>query len=317
MAHQVESMFAVGATPWHGLGQVLEEAPTISEAIELSGLNWDVGVKDLFTAEGEDASSLARVTYRKDTGRLLGAVGPRYIPMQNRDAFDWFQPFVDAGECEMHTAGSLCDGEKVWVLAKLNRENSEVVPGDEVAKFILLSNSHNGTTALRIGYTPIRVVCANTMAAAHSCTASKLLRVRHTRNAAAALDKIRDIMDNINADFNATAEQYQFLARKQVHRGDLEKYVKVCLGLDKKADDEIKTRSKNIIADILARFDAPKQRLPGIQGTWWAAYNAYNEYLNYEKGRNTNNRMDSLWFGTGVKDNSDALQNAIEFANAV
>ena len=317
MAHQVESMFAVGATPWHGLGQVLEEAPTISEAIELSGLNWDVGVKDLFTAEGEDASSLARVTYRKDTGRLLGAVGPRYIPMQNREAFDWFQPFVDAGECEMHTAGSLCDGEKVWVLAKLNRENSEVVPGDEVAKFILLSNSHNGTTALRIGYTPIRVVCANTMAAAHNCTASKLLRVRHTRNAAAALDKIREVMDNINADFNATAEQYQFLARKSVHVGDLEKYVKVCLGLDKKDSEEIKTRSKNIIEDILARFHAPRQQLPGIEGTWWAAYNAYNEYLNYEKGRNANNRIDSLWFGTGVKDNSDALAHAIEFANAV
>ena len=317
MAHAVETMFAVGETPWHGLGHVLEEAPTISEAIDLSGLDWEVGVKDLFTPEGEDASHLCRVTYRKDTGRLLGSVGPRYIPMQNRDAFDWFQPFVDSGECEMHTAGSLCEGEKVWVLAKLNRENSEIVPGDEVAKFILLSNSHNGTTAIRIGYTPIRVVCANTMAAAHSCRASKLLRVRHTRNAAAALDTIRDIMDNMNADFNATAEQYQFLARKQVHRGDLERYVKVCLGLNKKADEDIKTRSRNIIENVLTRFNSPKQRLPGIEGSWWAAYNAYNEYLNYEKGRNTNNRMDSLWFGTGVNDNSKALASALEFANAI
>lgn len=317
MAHQVESMFAVGATPWHGLGHVLEDAPTISEAIELSGLNWEVGLKDLFTAEGEDVSGMARATYRKDNGRVLGIVGPRYVPLQNTHAFDWFQPFVDSGACEMHTAGSLCDGEKVWVLAKLNSENSEIVKDDEVAKFILLSNSHNGTTAIRIGYTPIRVVCANTMAAAHSCSASKLLRIRHTRNATAALDVVREVMDTMNADFEASAEQYRFLARKQVHRGDLEKYVKVCLGLDKKDPEEIKTRSKNIIEDILARFHAPKQRLPGIEGTWWAAYNSYNEYLNYEKGRNTNNRMDSLWFGTGVKDNSDALQHAIDFANAV
>jgi len=317
MAHQVENMFAVGATPWHGLGNVLEEAPTISEAIGLAGLDWSVETVDLFTDDGVDVSSIVRATRRTDTGRVLGSVGPRYIPLQNSEAFDWFQPFVDQGLCELHTAGSLCDGEKVWVLAKLNRENSEVVPGDEIAKFVLLSNSHNGKTAIRVGFTPIRVVCANTMAAAHNCDASKLLRVRHTRGAAMALDKIRDIMDMVNADFEATAEQYQFLARKQVHVGDLSKYVKVCLGLDKKADEDIKTRSRNIIESVLARFHAPKQQLPGIEGSWWAAYNAYNEYLNYEKGRTTNNRMDSLWFGTGASDNSKALQAAMDFANAV
>lgn len=317
MAHEVENMFAVGATPWHGLGEVLEEAPTIGEAIGLAGLDWQVEVTDLFTGDGTDVSSVVRATRRADTGAILGAVGPRYVPLQNQAAFDWFQPFVDSGACELHTAGSLCDGEKVWVLAKLNRENSEIVPGDEVAKFILLSNSHNGKTAIRVGFTPIRVVCANTMAAAHSCDASKLLRVRHTRNAATALDNVREIMDLLNADFEATAEQYQFLASKQVHRGDLRRYVKVCLGLDKVADEDIKTRSRNIIENVIARFHAPKQRLPGIEGSWWAAYNAYNEYLNYEKGRNSNNRMDSLWFGTGVNDNSKALAYATDFANAV
>ena len=317
MAHEVENMFAVGATPWHGLGEVLEDAPTISEAIGLSGLDWEVGVKDLFTPEGEDASHLCRVTYRKDTGRLLGSVGPRYVPLQNRDAFDWFQPFVDAGECEMHTAGSLSEGEKVWVLAKLNRDNSEIVRGDEVAKFILLSNSHNGTTAIRVGYTPIRVVCANTMAAAHTCSASKLLRVRHTRNAATALDNIREIMDNMNASFEATAEQFRYLASKSVHRGDLEKYVQTMLGVDKKAPEEIKTRTRNILDNVLSRFYGPKQQMQGVAGTWWGAYNAYNEYLNYEKGRTVNNRIDSLWFGTGVADNAKALQTAVDFANAV
>ena len=315
MSHQVENMFAVGATPWHGLGEVLESAPTISEAIELSGLNWEVGLKDLQTVDGIPVPN--RATFRKDTGAVLGVVGPRYVPLQNSDAFDWFQPFIESGECELHTGGSLCQGEKVWVLAKINRDNSVIAGDDEVAKFVLLSNSHNGTTAIRVGFTPIRVVCANTMAAAHSSTASKLLRVRHTRNAAVALDSIRDIMDTVNAEFEATAEQYRFLASKQVHAGDLEKYVKVLLGVDKKTPDEIKTRTQNIIGDILARFHGPRQRMPGIEGTWWAAYNAYNEYLNYEKGRNVNNRMDSLWFGTGVNDNANALQVATDFANAV
>jgi len=315
MSHQVENMFAVGATPWHGLGEVLEEAPTISEAIELSGLNWDVGLKDLQTVDGIPVPN--RATFRKDTNAILGVVGPRYVPLQNREAFDWFQPFIESGECELHTGGSLCEGEKVWVLAKINRDNSVIAGDDEVAKFVLLSNSHNGTTAIRVGFTPIRVVCANTMASAHNSAASKLLRVRHTRNATVALDNIRDIMDTVNAEFEATAEQYRFLASKQVCVGDLEKYVKVLLGVDKKTPDEIKTRTQNIIGDILARFHGPKQRLPGIEGTWWAAYNAYNEYLNYQKGRNKNNRLDSLWFGTGVNDNAKALDLATDFANAV
>ena len=97
MSHCVENMFAVGATPWHGLGEVLEEAPTISEAIELSGLNWDVGLKDLQTDDGIHVPN--RATFRKDTGAILGVVGPRYVPLQNREAFDWFQPFLETGEC--------------------------------------------------------------------------------------------------------------------------------------------------------------------------------------------------------------------------
>ena len=191
------------------------------------------------------------------------------------------------------------------------------MPGDEVAKFILLSNSHNGTTAIRVGYTPIRVVCANTMAAAHNSTASQLIRVRHTRSAAANLENIREIMDNMNAAFEATAEQFQFLASKQIHRGDLERYVKVVLGVGHKAPEEIKTRTQNILDNVMSRFYNPKQQMPGVAGTWWGAYNAYNEYLNYEKGRNANNRIYSLWFGTGVNDNSKALAVATDFANAV
>ena len=182
MAANVESMFYTGAEPWHGLGEKLEDAPTISEAIEKSGLDWEVGVKDLVTKDGmQDVP--AKATYRKTDGAILGVVGPRYVPLQNKDAFEWFQPFVDAGECSLHTGGSLSGGQKVWALAQLNRDPSEIVKGDEVQKFILLSNSHDGTTAIRVGYTPIRVVCVNTLAFAHEHKQSNLLRIRHTRSA--------------------------------------------------------------------------------------------------------------------------------------
>ena len=315
MPAMVEKMMFVGATPWHGEGTQLDENPSIGEAITAAGLDWEVGTKDLFTAEGTLVN--AKATYRKDDNRVLGVVGPRYTPLQNQAAFDWFQPFLDAGECQLHTAGSLSEGEKVWVLAQLNRSNSEIVPGDEVSKFILLSNSHDGTTSIRVGYTPIRVVCVNTLAAAHSSKDSQLIRIRHTRSSKTNLENVRDIMDNINAQFEATAEQYRFLASKDFNQNDVRKYVKILLGIDKTLDADIKTRTRNIMDEILTLIEGPEQAMLGVRGTYWAAYNGYNSYLNYKKGRNVSNRLDSLWFGQNGADNLKALNLAMDFANAV
>lgn len=316
MSAAVETMMFAGELPWHGLGNKVDETISITDAIDASGLNWEVGLKDIQTVDG--IALPEKATYRKSDGKIYGVVGPRYVPLQNRDAFDWFQPFLDAGECNLHTAGSLHEGEKVWVLAQLNRDCSQIVGDDNVCKFILLSNSHNGTTAIRVGYTPIRVVCANTMAMAHSKTSgSKLIRIRHTRSQKTNMEKVRDIMDNINAEFEATAEQYRFLASRNFSARDIEAYVKVVLGVEKKVAEDISTRTKNIIAEIMTRIEGPKQSLAGVKGTWWAAYNGFNEYLNYSKGRNTDNRIDSLWFGEGAKDNTDAFTAALEFANAI
>jgi phage/plasmid-like protein (TIGR03299 family) len=315
MSAAVEQMMFVGATPWHGLGNKVDADIGVEDAIVAAGLDWEVGLKDLQTVDGVPVSH--RATYRKTDGSILGVVGPRYTPLQNRDSFDWFQPFIDAGECGIHTAGSLHSGQKVWVLAQLNRDSSEIVPGDDVSKFILLSNSHDGTTAIRVGYTPIRVVCANTLAWAHSNTNSQLIRIRHTRSSKNNLENVRDIMDNINAGFEATAEQFRFLASKNFNQADIRRYVKTMLGIEGTVDGDIKTRTRNIMDEILALVEGPKQSATNVRGTWWAAYNGYNEYLNYNKGRTEDNRLDSLWFGANANDNIKALEKAMEFANAV
>jgi phage/plasmid-like protein (TIGR03299 family) len=315
MPAAVEQMMFVGATPWHGLGNKVDADIGVEDAIVAAGLDWEVGLKDLQTVDGVPVSH--RATYRKTDGSILGVVGPRYTPLQNKDSFDWFQPFIDAGECGIHTAGSLHSGQKVWVLAQLNRDNSEIVPGDDVSKFILLSNSHDGTTAIRVGYTPIRVVCVNTLAMAHNNKNSQLIRIRHTRSSKNNLEQVRDIMDNINAQFEATAEQFRFLASKNFNQADIRRYVKTMLGIEGTVDDDIKTRTRNIMDEILALVEGPKQSATNVRGTWWAAYNGYNEYLNYNKGRTEDNRLDSLWFGANANDNIKALEKAMEFANAV
>ena len=113
---------------------------------------------------------------------MLGVVGPRYTILQNQDAFKWFQPFLEAKEAALHTAGSLRGGSRIWVLAKLNREPLVIAQGDEVEKYLLLSHSHDGSLAVRVGFTPIRVVCQNTLSMAHNADASKLIRFKHTKD---------------------------------------------------------------------------------------------------------------------------------------
>lgn len=315
MAHRVEKMVFAGQVPWHGLGTQIDETTGFWDAFAEAGLDWEVDTKPLFTSDGEKVSH--RAAYRVSDDRILGIVGKRWTPLQNRDAFEIFEPLVDNGDLMIHTAGSLRNGERIWVLCQLNSENSEIVAGDEIAKFVLLSNGHDGKLAVHFGFTPIRVVCANTEALARGSKASKLIRVRHSRFVKQNVQAVRDVMNLANQEFEATANQYRYLASKSINTEDLETYIKMVVGVEGKLDDEIPTRSKNIILKIEDLFESGKGNdLQGVRGTYWAAYNAVTEYLNYEKGRTTNNRMDSLWFGQNGTQSQKALDTALELAGA-
>lgn len=309
-------MFYVKETPWHGLGQQVSDNISISDGMKAAGMDWEVELVDTVTVTGLPVPK--RAVVRKDRNVVLGAVGEGYRPLQNQESFGFFQPFLDAGECKLHTAGVLHEGRKIWVLAEINRPNSEIVKGDEISKFVLLSNSHDGTTSIRVGYTPIRVVCANTMAQAHSKrSGSSLIRIRHSRSSKTSLDNLRETMDVINGVFEATAEQYRFLASRDFNAADVRSYVKTLLGVENEKEEDISTRTKNIITDIMERIDGPMQDMPGVRGTWWAAYNGVNERLNYAVGRSADNRMESLWFGQNGTLNDKALALAVDYANAV
>ena len=313
MAHKVEKMVFAGATPWHGLGTEINQDTSFWDAFELAGLDWEVDTKPLFTGDGEKVSH--RAAYRVSDGRILGIVGKRWTPLQNRDAFEIFEPLVDAGEMVIHTAGSLRNGERIWALCQLNQDNSEIVAGDEVAKFVLLSNGHDGKLAVHFGFTPIRVVCANTEALARGSKASKLVRVRHSRFVKQNVQDLRNVMNFANQEFEATAEQYRYLASKGINSEDLAKYIKIVLGIGEKSADEMTTRSKNIVSSIEDLFESGRgSDIAGVRGTYWGAYNAVTEYLNYSKGRTANNRMDSVWFGQNGTMNQKALDTALELS---
>jgi phage/plasmid-like protein (TIGR03299 family) len=259
MAHEVRSMFSVKETPWHKLGKVLPEAPTIAQAIEAAGLNWDVILSDAyFPGKDENGNTVfnplpdyVKVVTRSDTGEILGTVGPNTHPLQNRQAFDFFQPYLDAKEASLETAGALRGGSRVWVLASINRDPLEIVKGDEVLKYVLLSHAHDNSLAVRVGFTPIRVVCANTLRLAHGDKASKLIRIRHTSQVVQNLEKVRETMNLADREFQATAEQYRALATRAVNPADLKTYIKTVFDMKTREDGTMAKQTQTTLDDVL------------------------------------------------------------------
>ncbi len=317
MAHEVEQMMYVGQAPWHSLGHKFQQAPSLEEALVAAGLNWKVTTEPVFSGAGEQVE--AQLTRRSSDQSILGVVGPNYVPLQNTEAFEFFRPFLDEKEAAIETAGSLRMGKRVWILAKINRDPMAVKGNDIVDKYVLLSNSHDGTLAVRVGFTPIRVVCQNTLSGAINSKASKLIRVKHTKNVVQNLENIREIMDLANSEFEATAEQYRLLANTQINQKDLEKYVKLVFNTHSRileAEGNLDSiNNKRILEEIQPLFEnGIGNDMPEIKGTLWAGYNAVTEYLQYRRGDDKASRLDSLWFGQGAQLNKKALETAVLMA---
>jgi len=342
MAHEVESMMFVGATPWHGLGTPVPAGCDSETAIRAAGLDWQVACEPLFAVDGYKADTrlIRRVTDRA----VLGEVGPDYEPLQNVSAFQFFDSFATSGQVAYETAGSLRGGKRVWILAALNRDPSVIVRGsdDIVKKYLLLSSSHDGSLAVRVGFTPTRVVCANTLAVAHND--GQFLKVKHTKNLASNLDVVRESIDAANAKFELTADAYRLLAQREITAEGLRDYVLevfsptayakakstekaavkraqelaqrgiIALGPAGGFVDDSETKSR-VLPEVTRLFESGRgNALPGVRGTLWAAYNAVTEYLQYERRGDMASRMDSLVFGQGAQLSRKALDTAIRLA---
>jgi phage/plasmid-like protein (TIGR03299 family) len=313
MAAAVESMMYFGATPWHGLGNPVSEdaAGDVAQSIQAAGLDWEVNKEQLQTSAGEVVPG-AWATIRQNDRRALGVVGDQYTVLQNRDAFNWFQPFLDTKQVRFETAGSLHNGEIVWAMAKL-AGNLEVGKGDDVAKYLLLAHSHSGRLKVQISTTPIRVVCQNTLRMAQQDSRTKLFSsIRHTRNMETRLNDAREDVAKANHLFMLSLEKYQFLASKRADMATVDQYFRKVLDISEDKTVELSTRNQNRLDNLKKLFFMGKgSELQTSSGTWWGAYNAVTEYQTWEHGRTRDNRLESLWFG---KD--DALDVALQMATA-
>lgn len=318
MSHEVENMFSVAQTPWHGLGKVVSDAPTAQTAIQLAGLDWKVLENKLtWHPDGKpDLVSGWKLLSRDTDNQVLGIVGENYHPLQNDKAFEFFNPFIESGLAQFETAGSLRQGKTVWILARLNKAPIEISKNDRVVKFLLLSNGHDGTMAVRVGFTPVRVVCANTLAMSHANGESRLLRLFHSSKLSTRMEQVQEIVNAADAKFEATAEQYRALAKRDVDQKSLEAYVDVVFGYSEQLEaDRQSSRRRKMVEDITRLFETGRgQDLKGARGTYWGLYNSVTEYLSYEAGRSEATRLNALWFGQNKNLNQVALNVATKMA---
>ena len=170
----------VGDVPWHGLGTKVPADLTPEQFMVKAGLDWTVEKEDILTRSGIKVKN-KQALVRSSDGSILDVVGTGWNPVQNSEAFNFFEEYVNAGDMEMHTAGSLKDGQMVWALAK-TKDSFELFNGDQTDNYFLFTNPHQFGKAINIRMTPIRVVCNNTLTLSLSQNSDQMLTVNHRKD---------------------------------------------------------------------------------------------------------------------------------------
>lgn len=250
MSALVESMFYVREVPWHQLGTKVEEAPSSEEAIRLAGLNWEVQQQPIYLADGtEIKGNYANV--RSSDGKALGIVGDRYKIVQNTDAFAFTDALLGEG-VKYETAGSLKDGKVIWLLARMP-ESIEIL-GDKVDPYMVFTNTHDGSGAVRVCMTPVRVVCNNTLNAAMR-GARRVWSARHTGSVTNKLDDARETLQFASQYLEATKQTFEDLYKVKLNEFSLYKTINDIIPITEDMTDRQKVNQKAIRDDILLRYN--------------------------------------------------------------
>ena len=322
---QVETMFYTGADPWHRIGTKLDNPATAEEAISAAGLDWEVEPVPTFI--WPDSTSIATGDYaivRRDNNAVFASgLSSRYHPLQNRDAFKFFDAVVGAGEAIYHTAGSLKGGRIIWILAKMNGDLG--LEGDAAEKYIMLSNSHDGTRAVDMRFCVKRVVCMNTFKMAMG--GSELnTRLRHTGNVMNRVNQTRDLLGLSDAYFANFMRGMEKLADTKLTSMDAYRYFERVIAIDdKNPDSEIGQRKKNIVEEIVNLYhgEGRGSELVTARGTAWGAFNAVSQYLEHDRPIRgleagstvaVDSRLSSSFFGSGARIEAKAWHQALALA---
>jgi len=309
-----------GETPWHGLGTELENPATAAEAIDAAGLNYRANLVPMMT-EDEIVVPNRNAVVRDDTREVLGVVGNSYVPIQNGECFSFLDAVVAEGSVRYHTAGALGKGERIWLLAKLPGHIRVKSTEDVTEKFLLLHNSHNGSSALRVFFTPIRVVCANTLAVAQRKGRGQGIAIHHKGDLGAKVRQAQEVLGLAARFYDDVQVKVDILACHYPTPGQLTSYFQTLYpdppnGKTKRAD--------NIRSELVRLFEEGKgQAIPGIRHSSWAAYHAVTEWVDHHRPtrarspqERASQRLQSQWFGSGAQLKAKAWDLALQMATS-
>lgn len=319
MPANVETMAYYGQVPWHRHGTRLNSPATAAQAMAAAGLDWEVQKQPLYTGVNRDIRVNSRyVVCRTDRlgepdGGQLGVVGQHFEPLQNREAFSFLDPVVGMDAAVYHTAGSLRCGRQTWLLAKLP-DAIRIAGEDIVDKYLLLANGHDGSMAVRVLFTPIRVVCQNTLNLA--LRQGSGLSVRHYPDVARRVQEAARLMALANETFQQAGIIMQRTAQVPMIGDRLDGYFHAVIPLPVDEDGRVLAQAKH--ARFHELFEAGiGNDMPGVRGTLWAAYNAVTQWVDRESYTPRNKEpLRSIWFGDGAKVKARAYEAARQMATA-
>lgn len=315
-----------GIKPWHNEGVVVEGLLTAAEALRQGGLDWTASKETLRTASGQHVPN-AFAMVRSDNNAVLGVVGNQYTALQNRDAFSMMDAIVrDHGSAKYETAGALGKGERVWLQLAVEgditlRDARGREAGDTLQRYILMANSHDGSSPVMVATTMVRVVCQNTLTAALT-SAANMFKVRHTKGMGLKVESAREALGIINKSYEELEAKIQQLTRVSVTDAGFQAFI-TSLGFDADAPGG---KAKGAVDTLTALWSGAGKgsELATARGTAWGALNAITEYVDHERPTRVTAassfktegeaRLASQWFGSGLQLKEKALEKALLLA---
>lgn len=315
MAHMVETMAYAGETPWHGLGVKVPSDLSPAQMLEKAGLDWSVEKIPAFaTVDGKKINVNRSALVRSSDHSVLDIVSNEWNPVQNSEAFEFFDEYCRVGDMEMHTAGSLRDGQIVWALAKV-KDSFDLFKGDQVDSYLLFTNPHKFGQCIDVRFTPIRVVCNNTLTLSLKSKSDNRVKVSH--RSVFNAEEVKETLGIATGKLQKYKEMAAFLGGKRYTNEKLKEYfneVFPVLVYNKEKGPQRKDISKSASKALELVSTQPGAKF--AEGSWWQAFNTVTYMTDHIIGKTDETRLHSAWYGQNRNLKVKALETAVEYAEA-
>lgn len=314
MSHEIEfrngahSFAYAGEEPWHNLGKKVPHDLTPEQMLNAAGLDWKVKKIPAYAEVGGKRIMMDHgLLVREDDNTILDEVPSDWNEVQNSEAAEFFNQFIEEGSMSMETAGSLKGGQIVFFLAKVN-DSFELFGGDKVDSYLLFSNIHKYGFSTSVQFNPVRVVCHNTFTMAMDHKAKNIVKVTHRKQFNSS--QVKELLGIAKSKLGSYKESASFIGSKKAEKEDIVEYFQRVFPILNSKTEKKTSKNANAALNVL-------ESQPGAnfaEGSWWSAFNAVTYMADHTIGRSDNTRLASAWYGKNRQVKLDAMKLAIEYA---